>query len=153
MAVTAIAKGLTSLGGWMSKKSKKKKARDKLHKLRDDVMAGKVGVEQEFEGSMELADESTNKALDQLSEAATNKLSDIKDAHQNVKQTFAGSGADERSMLKAEGSMWDTFLTSADNVRDKGTREKMGAYGRLGAGAKNIESQYDDLMGQINKLT
>ena len=28
MAVTAIAKGLTSLGGWMSKKSNKKKARD-----------------------------------------------------------------------------------------------------------------------------
>ena len=152
LAITAVAKGVSAIGSWLSQTAKKKDAKKDMIALKDDVASGKVGVSQQFSGEMSMADDKTKTALDELTTSATNKLESVKDSQADRKLTFATSGQDAARIEKAEGSLWDTFLSSADSIRDKRTDMAAGAYGRMGAGTKAIDDQYQNLLNDIKKL-
>ena len=152
LALTAVAKGVNSLVQHGRRKDAAENAQDDLRAKKSGIMEGKVGLTQSFEGELELSDERLDKNLKQLTKTAGNKLEGLHSTIRDSGSTLSGSGRTETTALKAEESMWDTFMSGADDMRTKTEDDRIGAYSRMFSGATKIESEYDDLKSKIKQL-
>ena len=152
MAVSAAITVGTKMWDYFSGKSAARDAKERLDKQKDTIMSGKTSIAQSFEGEMGMADDRTKSALKDLTTVTQGKLEEMKGKESDRVSTLAGSGAEKRNILKSEKSVWDSYLTQSDAIKDKAEDMKISAYSRMGTGVSGVEGQYDQLISDIESL-